>query len=268
MQLLADCGLDIDVGADQLVARCNNFDLDVLFLRDDDIPEYVQDGVCDVGIVGENVVMERRAYVDAVQRLGFGKCKLALAVMEGSAFRAAKDFEGKRIATSYPNLLGDFLTREQVQATIVEISGSAEIAPSLDLADGICDLVSSGNTLRRNGLRELQTVMESEAVLLQGRQVLSANKRGLVERLLVRVRGVLTARRTKYIAMNAPGSAVAEIRRTIPGLESPTVIPLLTPGMVAIHSVVDEEVFWEVMEKLKALGASGILVLPIEKIIK
>ncbi|MDP3975989.1 MAG: ATP phosphoribosyltransferase [bacterium] len=267
LELLEGIGLDFDFSKDQLFARCRNFDLDLLFLRDNDIPEYVQDGVCDLGIVGRNMVVEKRASVTAVQKLGFGNCRLAIAVPESSKITSWQDLEGSRIATTYPNSLEAFLLEKKIKAEVICISGSAEIAPSLNLSDAICDLVSSGNTLRINGLRELELVFESQAVLNETKASLPDPKRQLINRLLLRVSAVLKAQRTKYVLMNAPESALEKIKAIIPGLDSPTVVPLAKPGMIAVHSVVDEEEFWEVIEQLKEVGATSILVSPIEKLI-
>lgn len=267
LELLENIGLEIDSSKDQLFARCRNFPLDVLFLRDDDIPEYVQDGVCDLGIVGENIVIEKKAKVKELSRLGFGNCRLAVAVPQESPIDSIKQLQDKRIATSYPSALSQFLRKKKIKAELIQIRGSVEIAPSLDLADAIADLVSSGNTMRRNGLRELEEIFSSEAVLIQRKNGLTREKKSLITRLLLRIRGVLEARQSKYIMMNAPESALEDIKKIIPALSSPTILPLAEPGMIAIHTVIQEEVFWDVMEQLKKAGASGILVLPIEKLI-
>ena len=266
-ELLEAIGLEFEPSKDQLFAGCRNFPLDILFLRDDDIPEYVQDGVCDLGIVGLNIIGEKNASVQTIERLGFGNCRLSIAVPEKSMVDSFKQLEGKRIASSYPNTLSTYLKEKGITAEVIKISGSVEIAPSLDLADAIADLVSSGNTIRRNGLREIETIMSSQAVLIEGRDKLTQEKRELIDRLVLRIRATLKAKQSKYVLMNAPESALESIKKIVPALSSPTIVQLATPGMIAIHTVIDEEVFWDVMEKLKAAGASGILVLPIEKMI-
>ncbi len=267
LEILAQIGLDFDRSKDQLFARCRNFDLDILFLRDDDIPEYVQDGVCDLGIAGENIIRERKARVKTIEKLGFGRCRLSLAVPEGSSAKNIKDLQGKRIATSYPESLGEYLRAQKMTAQTIPLRGSVEIAPSLNLSDAICDLVSTGNTLKQSGLKEIETLFESEAVLIQGKDRIPKGKGELINRLILRFQGLLQAKRSKYILMNAPEKALSKIKTIIPALSSPTVVPLTEPGMIAIHSVIEEEVFWDVIEKLKAAGASGILVVPIEKMI-
>ena len=267
LELLENCGLSFTLSKDQLFATCSNFDLDLLFLRDDDIPEYVQDGVCDLGIVGENIIQERKAAVKGLQRLGFGQCRLSLAVPNKSSIKTLDELSEKKIATSYPVFLRQILKRKCIKAEVIEISGSVEIAPSLDLADAIVDLVSSGNTLKRNGLREIQTLFQSEAVLIQGKKPSNQKKTVLIERLLMRMRSSLQAKESKYILMNAPQSSLEAIKEIIPGLYSPTVVPLADKNMISIQAVVNEQVFWGVIEGLKSAGASGILVLPIEKMI-
>ncbi len=261
-------GLDFDSYNGRLFSRCRNFPLDILFLRDDDIPEYVQDGVTDLGVVGLNVVHEKNARVSQLDLLGFGSCSLAIAVPADRARQTVYDLEGKRIATSYPRTLSDYLRRKQVDARVIEISGSVEIAPSLDVADAICDLVSTGSTLKMNGLTAIETVLRSEAVLIANPAALAdAAKSEVVHRLRIRAQSHLRARKTKYVMMNAPRSALERILGILPGMKSPTVLPLAAEGMIAVHSAVPEEVFWEVIEKLQATGASDILVLPVEKLV-
>lgn len=267
LEILQQIGMDFDRSKDQLFARCRNFDLDILFLRDDDIPEYVQDGVCDLGIVGENIIKERNAKVKIIEKLGFGRCRLSLAVPEGNSIQDLKELNGKRIATSYTASLNAFLKEQQITAEVIPLRGSVEIAPSLNLSDAICDLVSTGNTLKQNGLKEIEILFQSEAVLIQGENPLPNDKGKLVNRLILRFQGLLQAKRSKYILMNAPEKALPRITSIIPALSSPTVLPLATKGMIAIHSVIEEEVFWDVIEKLKMAGASGILVVPIEKMV-
>lgn len=277
-ELLAQCGLEFEQRPDRLLAECGNFPLDVLLLRDDDIPEYVANGVCDLGIVGENVLEERlaerdgdpAARVEIVRRLGFGQCRLALALPVERAYAGPKSLVGLRIATSYPHLLGRFLARHGVVAQVVELSGSVEIAPMMGVADAICDLVASGATLRSNGLREVETILQSEGLLIAHASATAGGtaRAQAIARLLQRIDGVQRAERTKYVTMNAPRAALEEIRRILPGLEGPSVMPLAdTSDRIAIGAVCAESIFWETIERLKAAGATGILVMPIEKII-
>lgn len=265
--LLKKCGIGFSNGQGKLRAEAEDFPLELFFLRDDDIPDYVADGVADLGIVGENILAEAPKPVDVVEKLGFGRCRLSIAVPKAFEYSDAADLSGLRIATSYPRILSEFLTARAVSAEIHEISGSVEIAPSIGLADAVCDLVSSGSTLFSNGLREIETVLRSEAVLI-ARRDLSAEHRKLLEQFLFRIRSVLAAERNKYILLNAPEEKVAEIASLLPGIKSPTVMPLAEPGWVSLHSVISEHDFWEVVENLKAAGAEGILVLSIDQMIK
>jgi ATP phosphoribosyltransferase len=266
--LFMKCGLDFDLRKDRLLYQCEDFPIDLMLVRDDDIPEYVADGVCDLGVVGENVLLEKGSKVEVITRLGFGGCKLALAVPEGETYEGPRSLDGKRIATTYPNCLQRFLAEHGVSAKIVELSGSVEIAPGLKIADLVCDLVSTGGTLRANGLKEVQTLFKSQALLVRNPRPLEpALARDLV-RLLQRVDGVLQANQSKYIMMNAPRSALEKIQAIIPGMEEPSIIPLgVTGEKIAIHAVAREDVFWETIERLKEVGASSILVMPIEKVI-
>jgi ATP phosphoribosyltransferase len=264
LSLLRGMGLEFEVDARRLLAPCRNFDLDILFLRSGDIPEHVAAGVVDLGVVGENVIFEHGARLRVLERLGFGQCQLMIAVPKASGLRRLRDLRGLRVATTYPRSLKKFLTRKKVAASIVEISGSVEAAPALGIADAICDLVATGSTLRVNELVSLETVFSSEAVLAANGAALR-RKGAQIERLRMRARSVRTARRAKYIMLNAPASALPRIKRVIPSLKSPTVIPLAEPGMIAVHSVVAEEVLWDVIEKIKRLGGSEILVMSIEK---
>lgn len=267
--LLRACGLEFEFQKQSLYSPCRNFRLDILALRDDDIPEYVQDGVADLGIVGENVVREKGAKVQMLMKLGFGGCRLMISVPQRSPIKGVKQLRGKRIATTYPVTLRQFLQNNKVKSEIVELSGAVEIAPTLDVADAICDIVSTGTTARMNGLRPLQSLLESEANLITNKGALAdKEKKALIDRLLIRISGSLQARGKRYMMMNAPRSAVPKLKRIIPSLKSPTVVPLAEEGMVALHSVVAEDVFWDVMEKLKEAGASDIIVVPIETIIK
>lgn len=269
LALLRACGLDFEFQKQSLYSPCRNFDLDVLALRDDDIPEYVQDAVADLGIVGENIVREKQARVETITKLGYGHCRLSLSVPQRSSIRSVKQLRGKRIATTYPSSLRRYLRRQNVRAEIIELSGAVELAPTLDVADAICDIVSTGTTARVNGLRPLETVLVSEAALVANRGMLRDPKKNiLVERLLIRISGSLQARGKRYMMMNAPTSAVPRLKRIIPSLKSPTIVPLAEEGMVALHSVIAEDVFWDVMENLKKAGASDIVVVPIETIIK
>jgi len=266
MNLLKKCGIRFSNGLGKLRSDAENFPLEIFFLRDDDIPEYVSDGVADIGIVGENVLAESGKRVVNVESLSFGKCRLSLAVPKNFEYASVKDFEGKRIATSYPNILQKFFTASGVNADIHTISGSVEIAPSIGLADAVCDLVSSGSTLFTNGLREVETVMTSEAVLIS-RAALDTGLQTILDKLLFRLKAVKAARENKYILLNAPNEKLAEITGLIPGMKSPTVMPLAETGWSSIHSVINENDFWEIVEALKHAGAEGILVLSIDQMI-
>jgi ATP phosphoribosyltransferase len=267
--LLRACGLNFEFQKQSLYSPCRNFDLDVLAIRDDDIPEYVQDGVADLGIIGENILQERNAHVHMLAPLGFGGCKLMISVPQRSAVRKVSDLKGKRIGTTYPTVLKSFLLANKVKAQIIKLSGSVELAPSLNVADVICDIVSTGTTAKMNGLRTMCTVLESEAVLVANPVAMrDKKKQRLIDRLMIRIRGSQEARGKRYLMMNAPIDSVQKLKRVIPSLKSPTVVPLAQAGMVAIHTVVAEDVFWDVMEKLKQAGASDIIVVPIETIIR
>lgn len=267
--LLRACGLDFEFQKQSLYSPCRNFDLDVLAIRDDDIPEYVQDGVADLGIAGENILKERKARVQILAFLGFGGCKLMISVPQRSAMHKVSDLKGKRIGTTYPVILKSFLAENKIRCEIVELSGSVELAPSLNVADAICDIISTGTTAKMNGLRPLCAVLESQALLFAHPASLrNKRKKVVIDRLLIRVHGSQEARGKRYLMMNAPIDSVERLKRVIPSLKSPTVVPLAQTGMVAIHSVVAEDVFWDVMEKLKQAGASDIIVVPIETIIR
>ncbi|MCX6312048.1 MAG: ATP phosphoribosyltransferase [Bacteroidetes bacterium] len=266
IRLLKECGISFNNGVNKLKAEALNFPIEVFFLRDDDIPEYVAEGVADIGIVGENVLIEANSDVKVVERLGFGKCRLSIAVPKNEKYKGLKDLQGKRIATTYKNVLQKFLKKEKIDAEIHEISGSVEIAPGIGLADAICDLVSSGSTLFMNGLKEVETVLKSEAVLVANKK-LNAKQMEIVERLLFRIRAVRKAKQNKYILLNAPNDKLDKIIKLIPGIKSPTILPLADEGWSSVHSVLEEDEFWEIIEKLKAAGAQGILVVPIEKMI-
>lgn len=266
LELLRESGLSFSNGKDQLKTPALNFPAEVLFLRDDDIPQYVEDCVADAGIVGENMVAEKKKNIEIVKRLDFARCRLSLAVPRGEQYDGLGWLNGKNIATSYPNIVSGFLAAHNIQAGIHEISGSVEIAPGIGLAEAVCDLVSSGSTLLSNGLREVQVVMESEAVLVVN-PGLSSEKRAVLEKLLFRIEAVMKARNSKYILLNCPNDSIEKITRIIPGMKSPTVMPLSREGWSSLHSVVDENDFWERIDLLREYGAEGILVIPIEKMI-
>ena len=253
-------------GKRTLLVQSSNFPLEVLFLRDDDIPQTVADGVADVGIVGENEFVERNENADIVKRLGFSKCRISLAIPKAVDYPGVEWFNGKKIATSYPNILRRFLADNNVKTDIHVIQGSVEIAPGIGLADGIFDIVSSGSTLVSNNLKEVEVVMQSEALLI-GNKNLSDDKKAILDDLLFRVESVLIADDKKYVRMNAPKANLDEIVKVLPGLKSPTIIPLADPEWCSVHAVLDEKHFWEIVGQLKALGAEGILVTPIEKMI-
>lgn len=263
--LLRRCGIRIRNGG-SLRAEASNFPLEVLYLRDDDIPQYVEEGVADLGIVGMNVVSEKGRAIDTLQTLGFGGCRLSLAVRREESYSGLDWFSGKRIATTYPRVLGRFLEEKGINASIEQISGSVEIAPGIGLADGICDLVSTGSTLLTNGLKEVDTVLVSEAVLVAS-TALTDEKRVLVESLLFRIQSLRNAAENKYILLNAPDEALSQIINLLPGMKSPTVLPLAQTGWSSVHSVIREDRFWEVIDQLKQAGAEGILICPIEKMI-
>ncbi len=266
IKLLKECGIQLNNGNKQLKTVAENFPLEVYFLRDDDIPQYVFDGVADVGIVGENVLLEKNKDIDLVYRLGFGKCKLSIAVPKGMQYNSIADLKGLKIASTYSNILQKYLNENNSDAEIHEISGSVEIAPGIGLADAICDLVSSGSTLFTNGLKEVEVILKSEAVLTANKNLTAANK-NILEKLLLRINAVKTAKNNKYIILNAPNNQLKNISSVLPGMKSPTVTPLAEEGWSSVQSVVNENDFWEVIEKLKQFEAEGILVIPIEKMI-
>jgi ATP phosphoribosyltransferase len=266
LDLLKETGLSFSNGKDQLKTQARNFPVEVLFLRDDDIPQYVEDRVADIGIVGENVWMEKQKNNTLVKRLDFAKCRLSMAVPRGENYAGLDWLKGKNIATSYPNIVKDFLKRNNIEAGIHEISGSVEIAPSIGLADAICDLVSTGSTLLSNGLREVEVIMQSEAVIISNPD-LEKPKQEILDRLLFRIEAVQKAKNNKYILLNCPNDAIESITNVIPGMKSPTIIPLARAGWSSLHSVVNENDFWEKIDQLRAFGAEGILVVPIEKMI-
>jgi ATP phosphoribosyltransferase len=277
VELLTRCGLKLSRGKDQLVGYGENMPLDVLFVRDDDIPDLVQEDVCDLGLVGLNVLEEKRLALcepgrsirfKPLRLLDFGRCRLSIALPEAHAFEGPASLRGKRIATSFPNLLRRYLRERDIQAEIVALSGAVEIAPRLGRADLICDLVATGSTLEANHLREVDTVLESQVALIRTPVALAPEKDDWVQRLLMRIDGVQQVKESKYILLHAPRAALAEIKRLLPGSESPTIIPLEgSPDKVAVHAVCRENVFWETLESLKSAGASALLVLPVEKML-
>jgi ATP phosphoribosyltransferase len=266
MKLLKECGIAVSNGANKLKTEATNFPLQVFFLRDDDIPQYVEDAVADIGIVGENVVYEKNKSVKTVEQLGFGGCRLSIAVVRGEQYNNIQSLEGRRIATSYPHLTKQFLKKNKVNAEIHEISGSVEIAPGIGLSDAICDLVSSGSTLLTNGLKEVETILHSQAVLIRHNNF-NAVQQQVLDKLLFRIHAVRKAKNNKYILLNAPNDKLDEIIGLLPGMKSPTVLPLADKGWSSVHSVLSEDEFWDKIEQLKGAGAQGILVVPIEKMV-
>ena len=266
MKLLKECGIDIANGVNKLKTEASNFPIEIYFLRDDDIPQYVEDEVADIGFVGENVVYEKNKKVEVVEQLGFGKCRLSIAVSRNESYNDVSYLQGKRIATTYPVIVKKFMAERGVDAEIHEISGSVEIAPGIGLAHAICDLVSSGSTLFMNGLKEVETILKSQAVLIKSSN-LDEEKQRLLDKLLFRIKAVKRSKNNKYVLLNAPNEKLSEIISLLPGMKSPTVLPLAETGWSSVHSVLKESDFWEIIEKLKDAGAQGILVVPIEKMI-
>jgi ATP phosphoribosyltransferase len=264
--LLKECSINVQDGKRTLLAPAENFPIDILYLRDDDIPQYLEDGVVDIGILGENVLLESQKATQIVKRLGFAKCRLSLAIPKGENYTGLDYFQGKRIATTYSNLVKKFLADQNITAEIHEISGSVEIAPNIGLAEAICDIVSTGSTLMSNGLKEVEVIMKSEAVIAAS-NTLSAEKNKILEQLIFRIEAVSAAKKNKYILLNAPNESIKSICEILPGMKSPTILPLAESGWSSLHSVVNEDAFWDVIEQLKKLGAEGILVIPIEKMI-
>lgn len=265
-ELLKACGINYNSGGSQLKAKASNFPVEILYLRDDDIPGYVADGVAHLGMVGMNEVDEKAKPVDVIEKLGFSKCRISIAVPNSKSYSSIKDLEGGSIATSYPKILQDFLDKEGVNVAAHEISGSVEIAPAIGLADGICDIVSTGGTLLSNGLKEVEVIYKSEAVLIAYRGLNDAQKETL-DKLMQRIKAVKRAKAYKYILLNAPDTALGKIKELLPGIKSPTVTPLALDGWVAVQTVVREDDFWGITEKLHEVGAEGIIVLPIEKMV-
>ncbi len=266
LQLLKDCGILINNGKDQLKVSVDNFPMEIMYLRNSDIPQYLEDGIVDIAILGENLVVEKEKNIKIIQNLGFSKCRVSLAIPKEVDTDEISYFQGKKIATSYPNTLKSFLDKNNISADIHVISGSVEIAPNIGLADGICDIVSSGSTLFKNGLRETVTILKSEAVLARTLNI-SSEKNYLLEKFIFRIKAVLKAKNSKYILMNVPDEKIEVVSKTLPVLKSPTVIPLAQKGWSSIHSVIDEERFWEVIDDLKEKGAQDILIIPIDKMV-
>jgi ATP phosphoribosyltransferase len=265
-KILEECGIKFSNGASVLKTTARNFPVEILFLRDDDIPQYVEQQVADIGILGENMVFEKNKDVKVLEKLGFAQCRLSLAIPKEDSYTGPDYFSNKKVATSYPKLLSDYLLKNGINAEIEEISGSVEIAPGIGLADAVCDIVSSGSTLLTNGLREVVTILKSQAVII-GNKNLSREKKNILNKLLFRIRAVKSAKENKYILLNAPESSVPAICKILPGMKSPTILPLAEKGWCSLHSVVREDEFWERIDQLKAEGAEGILVIPIEKMI-
>ena len=266
LKLIKECGIKFHNGTGKLKSSSTNFPIEFLFLRDDDIPGYVADGIADLGIVGENELVEKDKNVNVLKQLGFSKCRLSLAIPKGEAYPGIEYFEGKNIATSYPKILGDYLKKVNINADIHEISGSVEIAPSIGLAEGICDIVSSGSTLMMNGLKEVEEIFQSQAVLISHKGI-NAAKQTSVEKLLFRMDAVQKGKKNKYVLLNAPNASLDKIISLIPGMRSPTILPLAEEGWSSVHSVISEDQFWENIEELRNAGAQGILVVPIEKML-
>lgn len=266
LQILKDCGISIDNGKDQLKASSRNFPMEVFYLRNGDIPQYLRDGVVDIAIIGENVLIEKGEDISIAEKLGFSKCKVSLAVPKSFKYKSIQDFEGKRIATSYPNTVINYLKDKGVNADLHIISGSVEIAPNIGLADAICDIVSSGSTLFKNNLKEVEIMLTSEAVLAVSPKI-SEERKALLEKLQFRIQSVLRARGSKYVLLNAPNEKLDGILSLLPGMRSPTVLPLADEGWSSVHTVIKKDSFWEVINELKKAGAEGILVCPIEKMV-
>ena len=266
LRILKDCGISIDNGKDQLKASSRNFPLEVFYLRNGDIPQYLRDGVVDIAIIGENVLVEKGQDINIAEKLGFSKCKVSLAVPKSVKYNSVKDLEGKRIATSYPNTVQNYLDENGVKSDLHMITGSVEIAPNIGLADAICDIVSSGSTLFKNNLKEVEVMLKSEAVLAVSPRI-SEERKEILESLRFRIQSVLRARQSKYVLLNAPNHKLDAILELLPGMRSPTVLPLAEKGWSSVHTVINKDKFWEVIDELKQAGAEGILVCPIEKMV-
>src|SRR5690606_27503900 len=263
---LEECGLKFPNGGGKLITECTNFPVEILFLRDDDIPQYVEQNVAHIGIIGENVFLESEKEITIVEKLNFSACRLSLAVSKETDYQGINFFKGKKVATSYPNILQKYFKENRIEATVEVISGSVEIAPGIGLADGICDIVSSGSTLLSNGLKEVETVVKSQAVMVANPN-LDEEAQQILNKLLFRIRSVQKAKENKYILLNSPNSQLEKIIQILPGMNSPTILPLAKDGWSSLHSVISEDKFWYVIDELKKAGAEGILVVPIEKMI-
>ena len=266
LRLIKDCGISIDNGKDQLKAAARNFPMEVFFLRNGDIPQYLRDGVVDLAILGENLLAEKGTDLEVIEPLGFSKCRVSIAVPKGTAFKGIQDLEGKRIATSYPNTVKTFLKENKLKADLHIINGSVEIAPNIGLADAVCDIVSSGSTLFKNNLKEVVQIAKSQALLVASPKI-SSDNRAILKTLQFRIQSVLRAKTSKYILLNCPNDKIGAISSLLPVLKSPTVLPLAQEGWSSLHSVINAGDFWEVIDQLKAAGAEGILVCPIEKMV-
>jgi ATP phosphoribosyltransferase len=265
-KLLEECGIKFQNGTGVLKSSARNFPVEILFLRDDDIPQYVEQQVADIGILGKDMVLEKNKKVLILEQLGFAHCRLSLAIPKEEPYNGPEYFNNKKVATSYPGLLNEYFTQNNITAEIEEISGSVEIAPGIGLANAVCDIVSSGSTLLTNGLKEVETILESQAVII-GNKNLTGDKKEILDKLLFRIKAVKNSRENKYILLNAPEESINEICKILPGMKSPTVLPLAEKGWCSLHSVVKEDEFWERIDQLKKAGAEGILVIPIEKMI-
>lgn len=267
LQLLKDCGISINNGTDQLKASARDFPLEVFYLRNGDIPQYLRDGVVDIAILGENTLLEKGQDLQIAERLGFSKCKVSLAIPKGETYNSVKDFEGKRIATSYPNTVNKYLAEKGVTADLHIINGSVEIAPNIGLADAICDIVSSGSTLFKNNLKEVEVMLTSEAVLTVS-PTINENRNSILRKLQFRIQSVLKGQKFKYVLLNVPDDKLEKVISILPGMKSPTVLPLAQSGWSSVHSVIDKNQFWDIIDELKKEGAEGILVCPIEKMVQ
>ncbi|GFD82841.1 ATP phosphoribosyltransferase [Tenacibaculum sp. Mcav3-52] len=266
LQILKDCGVSIDNGKDQLKASANNFPLEVFYLRNGDIPQYLKDGVVDIAIIGENLLIEKGEEIQFIEKLGFSKCKVSLAIPKNEKYTGINYFQNKKIATSYPNTVLKFLEKENIKSQLHIINGSVEIAPNIGLADGICDIVSSGSTLFKNNLKEVEVLLKSEAVLAVSPQI-KEQQQVILNKLQFRIQSVLKARQSRYVLLNAPNEKLETIINILPGMRSPTVLPLAEEGWSSVHSVLNKNQFWEIIDELKSNGAEGILVCPIEKMV-
>jgi len=264
--LLKNCGINIENGKDQLKVKASNFPIEILYLRNADIPQYLEDGVVDIAIIGENLLIEKEKKIEVIEKLGFSKCRVSLAVGKDITDESLNYFQGKRIATSYPNTVKSFFKKNGIEADVHVISGSVEIAPSIGLAEGICDIVSSGSTLFKNGLKETQVILKSEAVLAKSK-TLSYEKEEILSQLLFRIKSILSAQNTKYILMNVPNENIEKVSSILPVMKSPTILPLIEEGWSSLHSVIKEDEFWEVINQLKEAGAENILIVPIDKMV-